>query len=215
MATVLRESGLSIAELAERLGGIPRSRIRRDPVPGTATERDILAIHARERRLCELIDGTLVDKPMGYEESLVAVELIRFLANFVRKRKLGLVAGEGGMLKLVPGLVRIPDVSFVAFDRLPGRKLSGQPIPHMAPNLAVEVLSKSNTKREMERKLVDYFDAGVELVWFINPKPRTVEVVSALDDRTLLKVGQTLTGGAVLPGFKLKLRDLFAVLDGR
>lgn len=194
---------------------MPAGRIRREPAPGTATERDVVAIHAREKRLCELVDGILVEKPMGYEESVLALELARLLGNFVAGRRLGLVTGEGGMMSLARGLVRIPDVAFVSYDRLPGRKPPRRPIPRLAPNLAVEVLSRSNTSKEMDRKLVDYFDAGVELVWFIDPRARNVEVFTSPGSSTMLKAGQTLTGGNVVPGFKLKLRDLFAVLDGR
>jgi len=133
--------------------------------------------------------------PWAYEESLIAVELIRFLATFVAERKLGFVTGEGGMMKLAKGLVRIPDVAFVSTRRLPGGKPPRRPIPKLAPNLAVEVLRKWNTVRDMERKLIDYFDAGVELVWFVDPRARTVEVFTAIDSSKLLKVGQTLTGG--------------------
>jgi hypothetical protein len=160
MATIVRESEFTVADLAERFVAIPLWRIRRDPAPGSATERNLLAIHARAKRLCELVDGILVEKPTGYEESVIAIEIARRLGNFVAKHKLGLVAGEGGMLKLARGLVRIPDVSFVATARLPGGKVPRQPIPRLAPNLAIEVLNTSNTSREMQRKLVDYFDAA-------------------------------------------------------
>src|SRR5262245_1354591 len=175
MATIVRESDFTVADLAERFGPIPLWRIRRDPVPGSATERDLLAIHAREKRLCELVDGILVEKPMGFEESVIAIEIARRLGNYVAKNKLGLVAGEGGMLKRARGLVRIPDVSVVSTARLPGGKVPRQPIPRLAPNLAIEVLSASNTTREMQRKLVDYFDAGVELVWFVDAKARRIK----------------------------------------
>ncbi len=215
MTTLVRDAELTVADLLRMFGPMPDRRIIRDPPPGSATERDVLQIHARDKRLCELVNGILVEKPMGYEESLIAVEIIRFLANFVAERKLGYVTGEGGMVKLAKGLVRIPDVAFVSTKRLPGGKPPRRPIPKLAPNLAVEVLSESNTAEEMERKLDDYFEADVELVWFVEPRARTVEVYTAPDARTLLKVGQTLTGGTVVPGFKLKLRDLFAVLDGR
>jgi Uma2 family endonuclease len=215
VVTFARNDELTIADLTEMFGPMPDRRIVREPPPGTASERDVLAIHARENRLCELVDGILVEKAMGYEESLIAVELIRFLATFVAERKLGFVTGEGGMMKLAKGLVCIPDVAFVSTRRLPGGKPPRRPIPRLAPNLAVEVLSESNTAREMERKLIDYFDAGVELVWFVDPRVRTVEVFTAIDSSKLLKVGQTLTGGTVVPGFKLRLRELFAALDGR
>jgi len=215
VVTIARNDELTITDLSEMFGPMPDRRIVREPPPGTANERDVLAIHARDNRPCELVDGILVEKAMGYEESLIAVELIRFLATFVANRKLGYVTGEGGMMKLAKGLVRIPDVAFVSTRRLPGGKPPRRPIPKLAPNLAVEVLSASNTAREMERKLIDYFGAGVELVWFVDPRGRAVEVFTAIDSSKLLKVGQTLTGGTVVPGFKLQLRELFAALDGR
>ena len=215
MATVVRESEMTIADLAARFGPMPAWRIRHDPVPGTASEHDVVTIQRREKRLCELVDGILVEKTLGYEESLIAAEIIRLLGNFVDRHRLGLVAGEGGMLKLAKGLVRIPDVSFIATDRLPGGKSPRQPIPRLVPNLAVEVLSMSNTTREMERKLVDYFDTGVELVWFVDSRTRTIEAFTAIDKSVLYASAQTLTGAPVLPRFRLKLHNLFAKLDAR
>jgi Uma2 family endonuclease len=84
------------------------------------------------------------------------------------------VAGEAGMMQLAPGLVRIPDVSFISWDRFPDRKLPRDPVPHLAPDLAVEVLSQSNTPKEMDRKRRDYFNAGCKLVWITDPETRTV-----------------------------------------
>lgn len=199
--------------IARRFGAIPPWRVRSDPQPGTATERDVLRIHASEKRLCELVDGILVEKAMGYEESLVAMQISHRLLSFLSRRKLGIVAGEAGMLKLARGLVRIPDVSYVSYDRLPGRRAPRQPIPRLAPNLAVEVLSQSNTRREMEEKLVEYFDAGVEVVWLVDVQKRTVEVFSSPNESAVFKIGQTVSGGTVLPGFRLKVRDLFGQLD--
>jgi Uma2 family endonuclease len=179
MATVVHEPKSIVRAIAERFGRIPRWRIRTDVLQGLARERDVLAVHSREKRLCELVDGFLVEKPMGYEESLIAAEIIRLLGNFVTRRKLGIVAGEGGMLKLAVGLVRIPDVSFVSRSQLPAGKPPRHPIPRLVPDLAVEVLSTSNTRREMIRKRAEYFDAGVELVWMVDPKSRSVEVYTA------------------------------------
>lgn len=215
MATVVHESESIVQAIAERFGRIPQWRIRKDVVQGSAQEHDVLAIHAREKRLCELVDGFLVEKPMGYEESLIAAEIIRLLGNFVSRRKLGIVAGEGGMLKLAIGLVRIPDVSFVARARLSAGKPPRNPIPKLVPNLAVEMLSTSNTRREMIRKRAEYFDAGVELAWMVDPKSRSVEVFTAPGESETFAVGQTLNGGTVLPGLKLKVGDIFAPLDGR
>jgi Uma2 family endonuclease len=203
----------TLAELVEQLGGIPLERILLRPYPGTATEKDVLEMERRENRLCELVDGVLVEKAMGFRESLLAIALAGFLRAFVRPRKLGVVAGADGTLRLAAGLVRIPDVSFVSWDRLPGRRVPSKPIPRLAPNLAVEVLSEGNTKKEMKRKVGEYFEAGVVLVWLVQPKDRTVTVYTAVDQFVVLDEKQTLEGGPVLPGFSLPLAELFAEMD--
>jgi Uma2 family endonuclease len=210
MANVLTESPplVTVADLLARLGNVPASRVRFRPFPGTATEKDVLEAERRDGRLCELVDGVLVEKVMGYEESEIACLIVHFLLSFVRPRKLGSVTGEAGTLRLMPGLVRIPDVAFVSRQRLgPRRPL--KPIPDLVPDLAIEVLSKGNTRKEMERKLADYFGTGVRLVWLVDPKTRTVKVHTAADRHVVLQSDQTLDGGDVLPGFELPLREIF------
>ena len=117
------------------------------------------------------------------------------------------------MMRLFPGLVRLPDIGFASWDRIPGRRRPTSAIAGFAPDLAVEVLSRSNTKTEMARKRREYFKAGVRLVWEVDPRARTVAVYEAPEGAILLEVGQTLDGGEVLPGFALPLADLFADLD--
>jgi Uma2 family endonuclease len=208
--TVLIET---LADLLEHLGGIHPNRVRFRPAPGTATEEDVLVLHERERRLYELVDGVLVEKTVGLRESFLAIALATILLNFVRPRRLGIVTGADGMMRLVSGLVRIPDVAFIAWDRLPNRRVPTEPIPDVAPNLAVEVLSASNTPGEMARKRREYFAAGVQEVWEVNPNTRTVEVFTAPDQSTVLHEAQTLEGSPVLPGFTLPLQELFGALD--
>ncbi len=209
-----RRRELNLAELLERFGPIPAGRICSDPAPGTATAKDVLAIYRREKKLCELVDAVLLEKVMGYDESILAVEIAAVLWAFVRPRKLGVVAGEGGMLRLAPHLIRIPDVSFVSHSRLAKVKQPHQPMPALSPNLAVEVLSENNTEQEMSRKLDDYFKTGVQLVWIADPPTRSIEVYTSRRGKpTVLKGTQMLTGGTVLPGFKVKVADIFAVLD--
>jgi Uma2 family endonuclease len=195
MATVLeprseRIRDLTLVDLTKRFGPIPSSRIRTSPPP-----------------------GILVEKTVGYEESMLAVAIGEFLRQFARSRRLGLVAGEAGMMKLAPGLVQIPDVSYVSFANLPGGKRPRAPIPNIVPDLAVEVLSPSNTPQELRLKLARYFEHGVRLVWLVDARRRTVEVYTSRTKRTVVKESQTLTGGNVLPGLKIKLRELFAELD--
>jgi Uma2 family endonuclease len=133
--------------------------------------------------------------------------------TFVRPRNLGLVTAPDGTMRLAPGLVRIPDVAFISWDRLPDRRVPTEPIPALAPDLAVEILSAGNTAREMARKRQDYFAAGVQVVWEVNPNTRTVEVFTAPDQSTVLHEAQRLEGGIVLPGFSLPLQELFSALD--
>jgi Uma2 family endonuclease len=200
----------NVAEMLEQLGGIDPRRVRSWPPPGKASEKDVLAIHDREDRLYELVDGVLVEKIMGFTESLIAAHLIQLLRSFVEARDLGLVAGAEGTLKLMPRLVRIPDVSFVSWLQLPERVYPSEPVPELHPDLAVEVLSKGNTPGEMARKLQDYFSAGTRLVWQVDRDTRTVRVHLAPDRFTTLTEADTLEGGAVLPGFALPLAQLFA-----
>jgi Uma2 family endonuclease len=201
------------ADLVKRLGKIPLNRICFTPPPGTATERDLLAAMRRSDRLYELVDGTLVEKTMGLSESMIAGRILTDIGVFARKHDLGLPAGADGTVRLLRGLVRVPDVAFFCWDKLPGRLLPSKPIPDLAPDLAVEVLSKANTPGEMERKLKEYFLTGVRLVWMIDPRKRAAEVYTAPDapDATLDEA-QALDGGDVLPGFTLPLAELFANL---
>ena len=197
-------------ELLEALGGIALSRVRMRPLPGTATEADLIAVNERKSGICELIDGVLVEKTMGAYESYLAVLLSHLLMSFVRPRNLGVVLGADGMLKLFPGMIRIPDVSFLAWDRVPPGTITRRvAAPAVAPDLAVEVISLSNTKKEMAQKLLDYFAAGTRLVWYFDPGPRIVTVFRSPEQSTTLHEDQTLDGGDVLPGFALPLRGFF------
>ena len=118
--------------------------------------------------------------------------------------------GADGMLRLAPGLVRIPDLSFISWGRLPERKLPRTPIADLVPDLAVEVISKSNTSEEMDRKLRDYLEASVRLVWYVYPDQREVHVYSSRAQATVFGEQETVTGGTLLPGFSLSLKELFA-----
>ena len=203
----------TLADLQDRLGGIPLHRVRFRPPPGTATEQDVLDVYGREKRLCELIDGVLVEKAMGFSESCLAGAILHHVRAFVKPRRLGLVAGEAGMMRLTTGLVRIPDVSFVAWQQIPEGRMPEKPIPHLAPTLAIEVLSEGNTEPEMERKRKEYFAAGTRLAWVVNPVTRSVRVYTSVDDYTVIDDEGALDGGVALPGFTLPLADLFAELD--
>jgi len=157
-----------------------------------------------------LIDNTLVEKPVGYLESFIAGILIFHLNQFVLPRDLGIVTGEAGMMRLFTGRVRIPDVAYVSYDRLPGRAVPTASIPTLAPDLAVEILSDSNTAAEIAQKLREYFQSGTRLAWIIDPPTRSAAIYHAAGEptRTINEAG-VLDGEEVLPGFTLPMAELF------
>ena len=204
---------VTIGALFHQFGDIPLQRIVRDPAPGTATVEDVVRLDDHHDRICELIDGTLVEKAaMGFWESQLAYRLAAILVPFVEKSNLGVVAGEAGMMQILPNQVRIPDVSFIAWEDLKDSGFPDQAAPNMAPTLAVEIISKSNTAREMERKLGEYFEAGSKLVWYVYPVKKEVNVYTSPTDVTVLCETDTLTGGRVLPGLNIELKDFFKPL---
>ena len=198
------------ADLLDRFGAIPLYRVRHDPAPGMGTEQDVVDLNLREDRLYELVDRVLLEKTVGTFESYLAGLFVRLLANFVLEKNLGIVLPPDGMLRLRPGLVRIPDVSFISWQRLPNRRIPGEAIASVVPDLAVEVISQANTREEMDRKLQDYFDAGVRLVWYVYPNTREVRVYASAARYESIGADGVLDGLDVLPGLSLHVREIFA-----
>jgi Uma2 family endonuclease len=201
----------NVADLIHRLGDIPAERILMDPLPGTANEDDLLRTLERPESIpVELIDGVLVEKAVGAKESLLAAWLVQALWSFAEENDLGVVLGEGAPTRLRLGLVRLPDVSFVSWRRIPGDEFPDDAISGLVPNLAVEVLSPSNTKREIELKLDEYFKAGVQTAWIIDPKSETARIYTSRSRFSEISPDGELVAGRILPGFRLTLRDVFA-----
>jgi Uma2 family endonuclease len=195
------------AEWLAALGNVPLDRVIFDPWPGTATEADLLRFVERDKRLCELIDGTLVEKPVGYWAGIIAANLIMILAQFVLKHDLGAVSGSDSTMRMKSGRVRLPDVGFVSKARLPKTL---DPIPSISPDLAVEVLSESNTAGEMTQKLTEYFQSGTRLAWIIDPSTRSVAVYhNSTQPTVVLDENAHLDGEEVLPGLAIAIADLF------
>ena len=217
MPVLLDQPSLSrprkLADVLCDLGDISADRVHWHPLPGTATIADAIFINEKKRgAFVELVDGVLVEKVMGYPESVLAGYILYLLRCFVDPRNLGVVAGSDGMMQLSPNLLRIPDVSFVAWATVNG-KVPTEAAPIMAPDLAIEVISPGNTDKEMDRKCKEYFSAGAKAVWMVYRASRTVVVYSSPDDFTMLAVGDVINGGSVLPGFSLEVGKLFGELD--
>jgi Uma2 family endonuclease len=207
------EMGSSLADLLDGLGDVPAERIPLRPPPGTATEKDVLAARRTpERWLFELADGTLILKAPGFLQSAISVQVVSAVLGFLDKNDLGIGLGASAMYRLKPGLVRIPDFTFVSWERLPGGELPDVDIADGAPDLVVEVPRLGNTKREMDRKVREFFDAGVRLVWIIYHTEQTAEVYTTPTEMRRLQGSASLDGGEVLPGLTVPLRSLFVHL---
>lgn len=206
----------TVADLIERLGGIPASRIRMKPPLGTATEQDVIRwLDAEDKRLFELIDGVLVEKAVGTREGILAHFIGRRVGDYAEENDLGLTAGADSPFRLRLGLVRIPDLSFISWSRIPGGEFPDDAIADVIPDLAVEVLSESNTPAEIELKLDHYFEAGVRLAWVIDPKKQKARIYTSRSRIQEIDPDGELIGGRVLPGFRLPLRDVFAATRRR
>lgn len=202
----------NFSDILMDLGNIPANRVRSDPKPGTATIEDLLRVNS-QGGMCELVDGALVEKAMGWRESLIAIALGRILSEFVLRRNLGVVSGPDGFMRILRSQVRGPDVAFVSWDRMPGGRVPEDRVPELVPDLAIEVLSEGNTYAEMARKRREYFHAGVRQVWMIDIEERTVAVYADITKYELFDETQSLSGGDILPGLEISLSALFGELD--
>ncbi len=162
----------------------------------------------------ELVRGWLVREPPPVElHGSLQLRLGHHLLDFVERNRLGLVVTESGyVLSEQQQTVRGPDVAFVAAARL-----EGGPLEHFrrgAPDLAVEILSPSNRRREVAEKVTEYLAAGARAVWVVDPRKRSVAVHRTGVDTRIYRAGETLDGGEVLPGFRLPLSKLFVAFQG-
>ena len=198
--------------LLEALGDIPTSRIVAWPAPGTATEEDCIRLNeSLEGRSCELIDGTLVEKSMGQKESILGSWILRKIGNFADEHDVGTISGEQSLLTLWPGHIRMPDIAYFPWKNVLG--VGQDAAPSMVPDIVVEVLSPGNTVREIERKRKEFFEFGTKLFWTVDPVKRIVEVHTSPSRKRVLSKSDILTGGKVLPGFALPMKDIFGYMD--
>lgn len=180
-----------------------------------ASESPLLTIEEFERLpddewRCELVRGVVVrEPPAGFEHGRVANRILHLLTGFVEGHDLGeVLASETGFVLFDdPPTVRAPDAAFVAEGRVPSPAPPG--FGRLAPDLAVEVVSPSNTIAQIHSKMLDYLDAGSRLVWVADPSTRSVTVARSRKEIRLLTGDEELDGGDVLPGFRVNLSEIF------
>jgi Uma2 family endonuclease len=162
--------------------------------------------------LYEVVDGLVLEKPpMGALEGVLATTLCRWLAPFVDEARLGRVVQEVlFLLQRSPELKRRPDLAFVSAERWPvGKRVPRTDAWDVIPDLAVEVISRSNTADAVAGKLEEYFLAGVRQVWVVYPATSKIYVYESLTQVRILQMGDELQSDPLIPGFRLPLSVLF------
>lgn len=155
----------------------------------------------------EVVDGELVrTSPAGLLHGRVIGRLFLRLAAFVEAHRLGDVLGSNALFVLPSGNKRGPDLSFLAAGRFDS--VRDAVFPEIVPDLAVEVLSPSDSPRQVLDKVGEYLQAGVRLVWVIDPKGRGATVYRSLADVRRVGADEALDGEDVLPGFACRLCDV-------
>ena len=164
-----------------------------------------------DRKGFELIDGTWVEKGMGSKAAVAGDNVQYAVTSFVRQHRLGRVLNSEGGYRMFPNnlkLVRKPDVSFVAANRLPNGEVPDGYMS-LAPDLAVEVVSPRDLAEPLEKKIDEYLAAGVRLVWVLYVPTKSVWVLKPDGTVARRKAGDQLTGDDVLPGFAVAVAELF------
>jgi Uma2 family endonuclease len=171
-----------------------------------ATEDDLLAT-PKDGQVYELVDGEIRVSPAGMRHSVVALRLAASMLPFVTARRLGHVATADVGYRLPSGNIRSPDASFVAAGRFPDEQLP-EGFPSLAPDLAVEVVSPGDRPRYVLDKVGEYLEAGVRLVWVIDPHARRATEYRSLSEVREIGLDDALEGGEVLPGYRCPLREI-------
>lgn len=164
----------------------------------------------------ELVRGELLMSPKNnFQHELISGELQDAMRAFVKSRRLGVVLGGSIGCWMKNRNCRAPDIAFISKARLIkfGFKPNTKKFFPEAPDLAVEVLSPSNTRAEINDRIRDFFASESKLVWIIDPEQECVEVCHSLTDRKLIASGGFLDGEDLLPSFRFPIADLFKQWD--
>ena len=185
---------------------IAEAELQADIRPGMEITEDELMRLPRDGRKWELVDGRLTEVPTSIVHEEIIFNLIVLLTPFVRGH--GIVTlGQGGF-RMTNGNVRAPDVSFTRKERFPGGH-APDTFGDLAPDLCVEIISPSEKRADIDRKMREYFDNGAQFVWHVFPERQQVIVFTSPTKTQALSAEDALAAGDLLPGFSCRVGDLF------
>lgn len=165
----------------------------------------------KDGRKYELLDGDFLTSPITITHGTVCVRIATLLDGFVRPRKLGLILDSSIGCRLTAQCCLSPDVCFVSKARLPELAPTFDQFLAGAPDLVVEVISPSDRRKNIDRKMERYFEHGARLGWIVDSRKQVVTVRTSKIERILSGPRDILEGGDVLPGFKCKVAEIFAL----
>jgi Uma2 family endonuclease len=175
------------------------------------TEAELLAL-PEDGYVHEVVDGELVISPENtFYHGDICSRLLAALVNFNQPRRLGVVLDSSTGFWMANRNCRAPDISFVTKARLRemGFSRTSQAFFPGGPDLAVEIVARSNTRAELDARLKDFFSSGTQLAWLIHPQEKFVEVCHSLVERNILGPAAFLEGEQLLPGFTFPVAELF------
>ena len=161
----------------------------------------------------ELVDGELVDMDGAPPHGKVTLKIGRLIGDHVDGAGLPLDVGVSTGFQMSPHTLRFPDVHVTTWERMAAYDPRAGGWPKFAPNVAIEVVSTSNTPAALDRKTAEYFANGTQAVWIADPGPRTVAIRRSGAPEQVFGVGDILSGEPEIPGFACAVADIFAVLD--
>ncbi len=177
----------------------------------TYTIDDLWELSHRSGKRLELVRGEIREMaPAGDEHGYVAGQLLVIVSQFVKQHRLGytFAAETGFVLAQEPATVRAPDFAFVSRERAPEGWC--RQFARYIPDLVAEVVSPGDTFVDVMEKVDDWLNAGVKMVWVVNPAQQTVHVYRSGQPVRVLNAQDMLTGEDVLPGFECKVAEIFA-----
>ena len=176
-------------------------------IRGTATIEDLLKT-PKDGFKYELVDGEILMSPCGMRGSEVAAKILGLIYTYLSEHSIGKVYTPDVGIQFPSGNVRSPDVTYVSNAKLPGGR-SPKTFGEVIPDLAVEVLSPSDSMRELGRKIGEFLENGVPLVWLVDPERETVTIYRSLSDTEQLTAADRITAEPILPGFSADIRLFF------